>query len=348
MVMIKKIILKNHVEGRMVQQSDFDVQSVEFNYEAVELAENEIVIKLELVSVDPYIRGRLSAAKSYAASYKVGEPMIGICVGRILKSNNPKWAVGDHCCGELPWMEIFKFNGNRGIYKVNDKLVPLETYLNILGVVGLTAYHGMREIGEPKSGETLVVSAAAGGVGSIVGQIGKIKGCRVVGIAGSDEKCEFLKRELGFDAAVNYNSPTYRKDLRLACPKGVDIYFDNVGGKISEPIFLLLNQFARIPVCGAISMYNSAPGDSVGPHCQVHLVRTSTRMQGFIVTDYSKKNGEAIRELSQWIVQGKLKGKTTITHGFDQIIPSFLSLFSGSNTGKLLVKMDNTNQKSNL
>jgi NADPH-dependent curcumin reductase CurA len=223
--------------------------------------------------------------------------------------------------------------------KVDAEAAPLSAYLGILGMPGLTAYLGLMEIGQPKAGETLVVSGAAGAVGSVVGQIGKILGSRVVGIAGSDEKTEMLKIEFGFDAAINYKTtPNMRKAISDACPNGVDIYFDNVGGEISDGVMMNINKFARIIICGAISQYNETRLQ-LGPRLQSILLINSALMKGFIINDFAAKFQEAIPQLTKWLQEGKLINKETIVEGFENIPEAFIGLFEGTNTGKMIVKI---------
>ena len=238
----------------------------------------------------------------------------------------------------LEWKEFQKSDGN-GLLKVDPTKVPLSVYLGILGMTGLTAYLGLTEIGKPKKGETLVVSGAAGAVGSVVGQIGKILGCRVVGIAGTDEKVEMLKAKYGFDEGINYNTTRNMKEaIAAACPDGVDVYFDNVGGEISDGVLANINKFARIIVCGSISVYNetSVP---MGPRVEMVLVKNSALMQGFIVGNFAPKFPEAIAQLSSWLMEGKLTYTETIVEGFNQIPEAFIGLFEGKNNGKMIVKI---------
>ncbi|EGC37130.1 hypothetical protein DICPUDRAFT_54199 [Dictyostelium purpureum] len=336
--MVKQILLKEYVSYGAPTTNNFTFS--DFELDESKLEENQILVSLVLVSVDPYLRGRMSLAKSYAESYKLNEPMISFSVAKVLKSNNAKFAVGDYVVDGFPWQEKSIVTPSPFANKVDPK-IPLETYLSALGLTGLTAYHGLNEIGKPKEGETLVVSAGSGATGSIVGQIGKIKGSRVVGIAGSDEKVKFMVEELGFDAGVNYKSPNYKEELAAACPKGVDVYFENVGGDVSEAVWPLLNFKSRTVVCGVISQYNRTTPD-IGPRTiELYILKTSSLMQGFIVSNYFSNNPAAIKDLSQWFAEGKLKDKHTINSGFDQIVPSFLSLFEGTNTGKMIVRVSN-------
>jgi NADPH-dependent curcumin reductase CurA len=298
----------------------------------------EIMLKTSYVSVDPYLRGRMNEAKSYVAPFELNKPIRSGVIAEVIESNHTGFSKGDYVSGMLEWKEYQKSNGE-GVYKVDANKAPLSAYLGVLGMTGLTAFLGLSEIGKLQKGETMVVSGAAGAVGSVAGQIGKIMGCRVVGIAGTDDKVEMLKSNFGFDAAINYKTTgNMRKAIATACPDGVDVYFDNVGGDISDAVLVKINQFARIVVCGAISVYNetSLPKSlSVQPF----LVRNSALMQGFIVSNYAAKFPEAMKQLSQWLADGKLTYTETIVEGFDQIPQAFIDLFDGKNNGKMVVKI---------
>ncbi len=299
--------------------------------------DKEVLIRTLYVSVDPYMRGRMIDAKSYIPPFKVKEVIEGGVIGEIVKSNSEKFKVGDKVFGNLGWQEYSVAN-EQAIRKVDPSLAPLTAYLGILGLTGLTAYFGLLDIGQPKEGETVVVSGAAGAVGSTVGQIAKIKGARVVGIAGSTEKIQFLKDTLGFDEAINYKTENVDEALAKTCPNGVDVYFDNVGGAISDAVLHHINDFARIPVCGAISTYNNTERD-IGERVQTTLIKTRALMKGFIVSDYSDRFNEATQQLGKWLQAGKLHDEETIVEGFDQIPAAFIGLFKGMNRGKLIVKV---------
>jgi len=298
----------------------------------------EMLLKTAYVSVDPYLRGRMNETKSYVAPFELHKPISSGVIAEVVESDHAGFTPGDHVYGMLEWKEYQTSNGE-GLHKVDANMAPLSAYLGVLGMTGLTAYLGLSEIGKPKKGETVVVSGAAGAVGSVAGQIAKIMECRVVGIAGTDEKCALLTKEFGFDAAINYKSAgNMRKAIAAACPDGVDVYFDNVGGNISDAVLVKIKQFARIVVCGAISVYNetSLPQSlSVQPF----LVRNSALMQGFIVNDYARRFPEAMKHLSQWLAEGKLKYTETIVEGFDQIPQAFIDLFDGKNKGKMVVRI---------
>lgn len=305
-----------------------------------EITEGQILIKTLYVSVDPYMRGRMDDSESYVAPFKINHVIEGGAIGEVVESKSASYSQGDIVLGSYGWQEYYVAT-DKELRKIDTSLAPITTHLGILGMTGLTAYFGLLEIGQPVKGETVVVSGAAGAVGSIVGQIAKIKGARVVGIAGSDEKITYLKNELGFDEGINYRtSNNIQSDLEQACPKGVDVYFDNVGGEISEAVLTQLNRYARVPVCGAISTYNLEKPD-VGPRVQVDLIKKSALMQGFTVGNYSDRFNEGAAQLGEWLQAGKLNYRETIREGFDNIPNAFLDLFNGRNIGKLLVKVSN-------
>jgi NADPH-dependent curcumin reductase len=247
----RQILLKSRPEGAP------SLDNFELTESPVrEPGEGEVLTRTLYLSLDPYMRGRMSAAKSYAKPAEVGQPMVGGTVGEIVASRNPKYAVGDIVLGYGGWQE-YALSTGAGLRKLDPAVAPASTALGVLGMPGMTAYVGLLEIGQPKPGETIVVAAASGAVGSVVGQIGKIKGCRAVGIAGGAEKCRFVTEELGFDACVDHRAPDFAKQLEAACPNGIDIYFENVGGAVQQTVWPLLNDFARIPVCGLIAQYNA-------------------------------------------------------------------------------------------
>jgi NADPH-dependent curcumin reductase CurA len=331
--MNKTILLEKRPVGKP-QLSDFKFVSNEVE----SITTGEILLKTTYVSVDPYLRGRMNDAKSYTPPFELHKPITSGIVAEVVDSKNTAFKKGDFVSGMLEWKEFQKSNGE-GLLKVDASKAPLSTYLGALGMTGLTAYLGLTEIGKPKKGETIVVSGAAGAVGTIVGQIAKLFGCRVIGIAGTEEKVTMLKSSLGFDEAINYNTT---KDMiaaiKEAAPNGVDIYFDNVGGPISDAVLFNINQFARIIICGAISVYNNTElpkSISVQPF----LVRNSALMQGFIVFNYAEKYPEAIKQLSHWLSDGKLTYTETIVEGFDTIPQAFIDLFEGKNSGKMLIKI---------
>ncbi|UOQ84139.1 NADP-dependent oxidoreductase [Gracilibacillus salinarum] len=300
----------------------------------------EVLIRTIYVSVDPYMRGRMIDAPSYVAPYELNDVLGGGTIGEVVESNSDKFSQGDIVLGGYGWQTYYTAKEDE-VRTIDKDIAPISTHLGILGMTGLTAYFGLLDIGKPKEGETVVISGAAGAVGSVVGQIAKIKGARVVGIAGTDEKNRYLKEELGFDEAINYNTTNnIEQDIAKACPNGVDVYFDNVGGEISDAVHANLNKFARISVCGAISKYN-IEGEDTGPRIQMTLIKKSASMQGFTLYDFVDRFPEGSKALAQWLQEGKLKYEETIKEGFDNIPDAFLDLFEGNNIGKLLVKVDN-------
>ena len=314
--------------------SDFKIVSEE----KPEIQAGEILLKASYVSVDPYLRGRMSVAKSYIAPFELQKPISSGLIAQVVESNHTGFSQGDYVSGMLEWKEYQKSNG-QGLYKVDANKAPLSAYLGVLGITGLTAKLGLSEIGKPKKGDTIVVSGAAGAVGSVAGQIAKINGGRVVGIAGTEEKCALLTSDFGFDEAINYRTTgSMRKAIAAACPDGVDVYFDNVGGDISDAVLMNINPFARIAVCGAISIYNET-SQPKGISVQPFLIKNRVLMQGFIISDYAAKFPKALMQLSQWLAEGKLSYTETIIEGFDQIPQAFLDLFEGKNKGKMVVKI---------
>jgi NADPH-dependent curcumin reductase CurA len=301
--------------------------------------DGEVLVRTLYLSVDPYMRGRMSDRKSYVAPFAVNEVMNGGVVGEVVESRAPAFKPGDIVTGQLPW-QVYSVGGEGELRKVDPNLAPVTTALGVLGMPGLTAYFGLLDIGKPREGETVVVSGAAGAVGMTVCQIAKIKGCRVIGIAGSDEKNEYLEHELWVDRTINYKTAADMKQaLKDASPAGVDIYFDNVGGDVSDAVLPFINQGARIIICGQISLYNLEQPD-VGPRPQPYLLVKRALMQGFIITDYAPRFGEGVKQLAQWLSEGKMKYAENIVEGFENTPRAFLGLFSGENLGKQLVKVE--------
>lgn len=329
----RTINLKNRPIGKP-GLSDFEMTTSEIP----DLKDGEVLLSTKYVSVDPYLRGRMSDAPSYIPSFEINKPMGSGIIARVLETKNSLFSKKDYLTGLLAWKET-QVVRPEGLIKVDPEKAPLSAYLGVIGMTGLTAYLGLREIGKPKKGETLLVSGAAGAVGSIVGQIGKILGLRVVGIAGSDEKLKMLKSDFGFDEAINYHTTeNMNKAIAKACPDGVDIYFDNVGGEISEAVLFNINKFSRTINCGAISVYNDTElpkSISVQPF----LVKKSSSMQGFVINDFADLHQEGVKQLAEWLSQGKLKYTETIIEGFENIPQAFLDLFEGKNKGKMIVKI---------
>ncbi|MBL8231552.1 MAG: NADP-dependent oxidoreductase [Bryobacterales bacterium] len=301
-------------------------------------SDGEFLIGASYLSVDPYMRGRMSDAKSYAEPVKIGEVMTGGVVGKVLASRHPKFQEGDYVAGQFGWQQFAISNG-KGVRKVDPALAPISTALGVLGMPGMTAYFGLLEIGQPKAGETVVVSGAAGAVGSYVGQIAKIKDCKVVGIAGTDDKVAWMERELGFDAAFNYKTHSdYYATLKRLCPQGIDVYFDNVGGAITDAVFPLMNPLGRVAVCGQIALYNLEKPD-LGPRLLPLMLRLQLRVQGFLVFQFAARAEEALREMAGWVQSGQLKYRETVVDGIDHAVDAFLGMLRGENTGKQLVKI---------
>jgi len=302
------------------------------------LQDGEVLTKALYFSVDPYMRGRMNDAKSYVAAYKVDEPIVGGGIGKIIETKSSGFQKDDLVQGFFPWATESVHKAT-AVQKIDTELAPAPYYLGILGMPGLTAYFGLLYIGKPKQGETVVISGAAGAVGIVVGQIAKLKGCRVVGIAGSDEKIKMLKDEFDFHEVINYKATSdMRKEIKDACPNDVDVYFDNVGGSISDAVIANINFHARIVLCGQIALYNSTEVPT-GPRLQPMLLTRSGLMQGFIVSNFKDHFSEGMEQLSQWVKEKKLKYEETIIEGFDKLPEAFLGLFSGKNKGKMIVKV---------
>ena len=312
------------------------------NFEFVESdvpapGEGEVLIRNVFMSVDPYMRGRMNDVKSYTPPFVLHETLQGGAVGRVEASNNPAFTVGDHVSNGLGWREWFVSDG-RGIGKLDTDGAPPEAYLSVLGGTGFTAYVGLLDLGQPKAGETIFVSAAAGAVGSVVGQIGKIVGCRVVGSAGSDEKVAWLRDELGFDAAFNYKVEGPEDALARLCPEGIDIYFENVGGDHLQAALNHMNPFGRIAACGMISQYNNAEPQP-GPNNLQAIVRQRLTIRGFIVSDHADRRPDFVRDMSMWLREGQVTDRVTVVEGIENAPRAFLGLLNGENMGKMLVKL---------
>jgi NADPH-dependent curcumin reductase len=296
----------------------------------------EVLVKILYISLDPAMRGWMNEGRSYVPPVGIGEVMRAGAAGRVMASKNDRFAVGDTVTGALGVQE-YAFSDGTGLIKVDTKVAPLPVFLSTLGMPGMTAYFGLLDVGQPKAGETVVVSAAAGAVGSIVGQIAKIKGCRAVGIAGGKEKCRYVVEELGFDAAVDYKHEPVLETLRKHCPKGIDVYFDNVGGEILDAALALLTRGARIPLCGAVSQYNSKAVE--GPKNYLSLLINRARLEGFIVFDFANRYQEGAVQMAGWMMAGKLKSREDIVPGLETFPDTLLKLFSGENNGKLVIKV---------
>ena len=305
--------------------------------QAAEPKEGELLIKVLYISLDPAMRGWMNEGKSYVPPVGIGEVMRALALGRVIESRHPKFAAGDFVSGTFGVQEYAVSDG-KGVSKVDTRMAPLPQHLSALGMTALTAYFGLLEVGKPKPGDTVVVSGAAGAVGSVAGQIAKIKGCRAVGIAGGPEKCRYLVNDLGFDAAIDYKSDDMRKSLKAHCPRGVDVFFDNVGGDILDAVLAQLARGARVPICGMISQYNST-GPIKGPANYRSLLVNRASMTGFLVFDYAERYPEAVRELAGWLAAGKLKSREDIVEGLETFPDTLLKLFTGENNGKLMIKV---------
>lgn len=300
-------------------------------------ADGEILVRQQYVSLDPAMRGWISDRKSYMPPVEIGSVMRGGAVGEVVESRHPKFKKGDFVSG---WggIQQYALTDGKGWHTVDPQLAPLPRYLGALGMPGLTAYFGLLHIGALQEGETVVVSGGAGAVGSVVGQIAKIKNCQVVGIAGGPEKCKYLTDEIGFDAAIDYKNENIYKRLRETCPDGIDVYFDNVGGEILDIALTQLRHGARIPICGAISQYNNTSGMK-GPSNYMALLVKRARMEGFLVMDFVKEYPKALAEMATWVAQGQLRSREDIYEGIENFNNTFLRLFSGEKAGKLVLKI---------
>lgn len=328
----QEIILASRPKG-MPTKNNFEIRESDVS----SLSDGEVRLKGLYYSVDPYMRGRMNEGKSYVPPFKVGEPIEGSVIAEVVESKSSAFANGDKVHARLPWKQEMTAKGEH-LQKIDDSIAPASYYLSILGMTGLTAYFGLLDIGKPIPGDTVVVSGAAGAVGSVVGQIAKIKACRVVGIAGTDAKVKMLKEKFGFDEAINYKTTEDIKGaIAEACPDGVDIYFDNVGGPISDAVIANINFHARIALCGQISLYNATETPK-GPRLQPMLLTRSVLMKGFIVGNYSDRFPEGIKQLAEWVKDGKLTFEETIVDGFENLPEAFLGLFHGDNKGKMVVK----------
>lgn len=312
----------------------------DFTYEEVPVAEpkdGELLVKIQYISLDPAMRGWMNAGKSYIPPVEIGDIMRAGTVGEVVASRHPQFQAGDFVSGNQG-VQSYAISNGKGLVKVDPKFAPLPKYLNALGMPGITAYFGLLEVGLPKAGETVVISAASGAVGQVAGQIAKIKGCRAIGIAGGAEKCDYAVKELGYDACIDYKRGPIFPGLAQNCPEGVDIYFDNVGGDILDAVLARLRMKARVIICGAISQYNNTT-PIVGPKNYMSLLVNRARMEGMVVFDWAPRYSEAVRQLSQWMAEGKLKSREDIVEGIETFPETLLKLFSGENFGKLVLKV---------
>jgi len=301
------------------------------------IKEGEVLIRQDYISLDPAMRGWMNEGKSYIPPVGIGEVMRSGSVGEVIESQHPDYQVGDYMTGWGGVQQYIATNGENW-YKVDPSIAPLTTFMGTLGMPGMTAYFGILEVGKIKEGDIVLVSGAAGAVGSVVGQIAKIKGCHVVGIAGGPEKCKYIVEELGFDAAIDYKNEDLKSAVRKACPKGIDVYFDNVGGEMLDVALSSLRMHGRIAICGAISQYNNMQAVK-GPSNYLSLLVNRATMEGFVVMDYSKKYMEAAMQMGGWMMEGKLKTKEDIFEGIENFHDTFLRLFNGEKLGKLILKV---------
>jgi NADPH-dependent curcumin reductase CurA len=296
---------------------------------------DEVLVRVLFLSLDPAMRGWMNDARSYIPPVGIGEVMRAIGVGRVLKSNHPDFAEGDHVSGMFGIQEYAIVHG-RALTRIDPDVAPPPVWLSVLGMPGMTAYFGLLDIGRPQPGETVVVSGAAGAVGQIVGQIAKLKGARAIGIAGGPEKCTHVTDELGFDATIDYKNEDVLAGLRKHCPKGIDVYFDNVGGDILDAALACLARYARVVICGAISQYN-ATSAMRGPSNYLSLLVNHASMTGFVISDYPDRYPEAARELAGWLASGQLTSREHVVNGLETFPETLLKLFSGENNGKLVL-----------
>ena len=325
----QRIVLASRPEGWVTPQN--------FRLEKAALppvGEGEMLVKNLWLSLDPYMRGRMSEQKSYVKGVDIGEVMVGQTAGEVVESRHPGFKAGDKVLTQTGWQ---LYAATKEAMKVDASRAPLSYYLGVLGMPGMTAYFGLKEIGQPKAGQTVVVSAASGAVGSVVGQLAKLWGCRAIGIAGGREKCDYVKNELGFDACIDYKAGRLREDVKEACPKGIDVYFDNVGGEILDLALARMNLFGRVIVCGTISDYNATEPYRVKSWRAILVNRL--KVQGMIVFDWKERYGEALRELGGYLAAGKLKTRESVVEGLANAPQGFISLLKGGNFGKQLVKL---------
>ena len=332
----RRIVLASRPHGEP-SADNFRIETVP----TPEPRDGEVLVRTLWLSLDPYMRGRMNDAKSYSKPVAIGGVMEGGTVGEVVASAAEGWAAGDMVLCHSGWQD-YGVQSGQALRKLDPALAPVQTALGVLGMPGRTAYTGLLNIGQPKPGETLVVAAASGPVGATVGQIAKIKGCRTVGIAGGPDKCRFLLDEMGFDVAVDHRAPDLPARLAAACPDGIDIYFENVGGDVWTAVFPLLNDFARIPVCGRIANYSDTappPGPDRTVQLMGAVLTKRLRIQGFIVSDFAAQTADFLRDVGSWIAEGRIKYREDVVAGLERAPESFMGLLKGRNFGKLLVKV---------
>jgi len=305
--------------------------------------EGELLLRTLYLSLDPYMRGRISEARSYAASVEIGQTMVGGTVSSVVASRHPKFKVDDRVLSYSGWQD-YEISNGQGLHKLDPVQGPnpISTALGVMGMPGLTAYVGLLDIGQPVSGETVVISSAAGAVGSVAGQIARLHGCNTVGVAGTAEKCRYTVEEFGFETCLNYNDEDFDSQLKSACPKGIDIYFENVGGKVFDAAYNLMNEGGRIPVCGMISRYNdtSLPdGPDTLPRLMRAVLTRRLLVRGYIVTDHGDRLGAFMSDMSSWLKSREIRYREDITDGLENAVAAFRGLLSGRNTGKAVVRV---------
>jgi len=329
----REIRLINRPMG-MATENDFELAEIMIP----ETEEEQILVRNIYFSVDPYMRGRMGERETYISPFELGKPLDGACVGQVIESKSEKFQEGDFVLGNKGWREFFVIDG-RGLLPIDSDVAPIQNYLGILGMPGFTAYVGLLDIGQPKEGDTVFVSTASGAIGSLVCQIAKIKGYRVVGSSGSDEKVAWLQEEAGIDAAFNYKTTDNLLDeLQKQCPGGIDVYFDNVGGTHLEAAIDSMNNHGRIVLCGMISIYN-ATRPPRAPRNLVSAISKRLTLKGFIVSDHNDRMLPFLHDMGQWLKQGQIQWKETFVHGIENAPKAFLSLFTGESFGKMLVKL---------
>jgi len=331
----KRVVLASRPVGEP-KPSDFRIE----DHALPTPGEGQVLLRTIWLSLDPYMRGRMNDGPSYVAPVPIGGVMEGGTVCEVIASNNPGFAKGDIVLSRAGW-QTHALSDGKGLARIDPKLAPISTAVGVLGMPGMTAYAGLLEIGKPQAGETVVVAAASGAVGSAVGQIAKIKGARAVGIAGGKDKCDYVKNELGFDDCLDHRDPNLAAILKQACPNGIDVYFENVGGAVFEAVFPLLNTFARVPVCGLIAHYNDTQASA--PKWASSMMRSTLTkrlaIRGFIVSDFVGHQADFLRDMSQWVREGKVKHREFVTEGLDSAPGAFMGLLKGANFGKQLVRV---------
>jgi NADPH-dependent curcumin reductase len=332
----RRIVLASRPEGEPTPEN-FRLETVP----VPTIGPGQVLLRTHWLSLDPYMRGRMSAAKSYAKPVEIGDVMEAGTVSEIVASENPGFSVGDIVLSHSGW-QVYAISDGKGMRKLDSEAAPVTTALGILGMPGMTAYTGLLNIGQPKAGETLVVAAAAGPVGSLVGQIARLKGCRAVGIAGGPEKCSYVREDLGFDAVIDHRASDFAAQLEAACPQGVDIYFENVGGAVWDAVFPLLNDFARVPVCGLVSQYNATSlpqGPDRTPMLMRAILSKRLTLRGFIVRDFAAQSSDFARDVGAWLRAGQIRYKEDVTDGLERAPEAFIGMLKGRNFGKTLVRI---------